>query len=74
MGILPASICMSLGTRVTDSHELPRGCWEVNPGSLEEHPVLPTAEPPLQPPLNFKVAINNTYILKVFLLLDCNMK
>lgn len=29
--------------------EPPRGCWELNQGPLEEHPVPLTAEPPLQP-------------------------
>jgi hypothetical protein len=39
----------SLGTRVTDSCELPCGCWEFNPGPLEEQSVVLTAEPSLQP-------------------------
>jgi len=30
----------SPGTGATDSCELPCGCWELNPGPLEEHPVL----------------------------------
>jgi hypothetical protein len=29
--------------------EPPSGCWELNSGPLEEHPVLLTAEPSLQP-------------------------
>jgi hypothetical protein len=33
---------------VTDSFELPFGCWELNSGPLEEHSVLLTAEPSLQ--------------------------
>ena len=40
----------SPGTGVTDSCELPCGCWESNPHSLKEQPVLSTAEPPLQAP------------------------
>jgi E3 ubiquitin-protein ligase NEDD4 len=32
----------SLGTEVTDSFELPCGCWESNPGPPEEQPVLET--------------------------------
>ena len=32
-----------------DGHEPPCGCWELNSGPLEEHSVLLTAEPPLQP-------------------------
>ena len=34
---------------VTDSCELPCGCWESNPGPLEEQPVLFTVEPSLRP-------------------------
>jgi hypothetical protein len=34
---------------VTDSCELPCGCWELNRGPPEEQSVLPTAEPPLHP-------------------------
>jgi hypothetical protein len=30
---------------VTDGCELPCGCWELNPGLLEEQPVLLAAEP-----------------------------
>lgn len=36
-------------TEVTDSCELPGGCWELNLGPWEEWPVLSTAEPCLQP-------------------------
>ena len=39
----------SSGMGVTDSCELPYGCWELNPGPLEEQPVLLTNEPSLQP-------------------------
>ena len=39
----------SPGTGVTDRCEVPCGCWELNPGSLQEQPVLLTAEPSLQP-------------------------
>jgi hypothetical protein len=38
----------SPGTEVTDSCELPCGCWELNLGPLEEQPVLLTMEPSLQ--------------------------
>ena len=34
----------SPGTGVTDSGELPCGCWELNSGPLQEQPVLLTAE------------------------------
>jgi hypothetical protein len=37
------------GTGVTDSCELPCGCWELNPGPLEDHLVLLVAKPSLQP-------------------------
>jgi hypothetical protein len=37
------------GTEVTDSCELPCGCWELDPGPLEEQQlILLTAEPSLQ--------------------------
>jgi hypothetical protein len=39
----------SPGTGIIDNCELPCGCWELNPGPLEEQPVLSTAEPSLQP-------------------------
>jgi hypothetical protein len=35
---------------VTDSCELPCGCWELNPDPLEEQPVFLSTEPSLQPP------------------------
>jgi hypothetical protein len=46
--------CMLEGARspitgATESCELPFGCWELNPGPLEEPPVLLTAESSLQP-------------------------
>jgi hypothetical protein len=34
---------------ITDGCEPPCGCWELNPGPLEEQSVLLTAEPSLQP-------------------------
>ena len=37
----------SLGTRVTDSCELPCGCWGLNQGPLEEQSVLLATEPSL---------------------------
>jgi hypothetical protein len=39
----------SLGTRVTDSCELPCGCWGSHQGPLEKQPVFLTTEPSLQP-------------------------
>ena len=39
----------SLGTRVTDSCELPCAGWESNPGLPEEQPVFLTAELFVQP-------------------------
>jgi hypothetical protein len=35
----------SAGTGVANGCELPCGCWESNPGLLEEHPVLLLAKP-----------------------------
>ena len=43
----------SLGTGVSDSCELPCGCWELNLGPLKEQLVLLTAEPSLQPPVMY---------------------
>ena len=39
----------SPGTGVTGSCELPCRFWELNPGPLEEQPVLVTTKPTLQP-------------------------
>ena len=41
----PAEGVRSPGTEVTDSCKLPRGCWDLNPGSPGEQPELLTAEP-----------------------------
>ena len=48
--VLPAciSVLRVLGSGVTGSCELPCGCWELNPGPLEDQPVLSIAEPSLQ--------------------------
>jgi hypothetical protein len=57
ISVLPACVSVRFpGTRITDSCELLRGCWELNLGPLEEQSVLLTAEPSLQPP--------NFYFLK----------
>jgi hypothetical protein len=37
------------GTGVTDGYEPSCGCWEPNPCSLEEQPMLLTSEQSLQP-------------------------
>ena len=46
----------SSGARVTDRCELSCGCWELNPGPLEEQPVLLTTElsPQLLPSIGFE--------------------
>ena len=44
---MPAQQKRPLGP-ITDGCELPCGCWELNPGPLEEQPVLLTAELSLQ--------------------------
>jgi hypothetical protein len=48
--------CCSLQTQqkrasdpITYGCEPPCGCWKLNSGPLEEHPVLLTTEPSLQP-------------------------
>ena len=33
----------------TYGYELPYGCWELNPGPLEEQPMLSTTGAPLHP-------------------------
>ena len=42
-----------VGTGVTDTCQLPCGCWESNPGSLQEQSMLLTTEPSLQPQYGF---------------------
>jgi hypothetical protein len=44
----PEEVTECPGTKVTDGCELPGGCWQSNPGPLQEQPVLVTAEPSLQ--------------------------
>jgi hypothetical protein len=39
-------------SRVTDACESLCGCWELNPGPLQEQPVLLTSESPPQFPLS----------------------
>lgn len=39
--------CQVAGNGVTDGSELIFRCWELNLGSLEQHPVLSTTEPSL---------------------------
>ena len=51
-------VCLYKGVRSpgigdTDSYEVPCGCWELNLGPLEGHPMLLTDEPSLQPPSDF---------------------
>ena len=43
-----AGALRSPGTGVTDGCEPPCGCWELNPGPIEEKPVLLATEPSLQ--------------------------
>jgi hypothetical protein len=64
--ILVLGLCMS-GAGVTDRCELLCGCWELNPGSLREHPVLLTTEPSLQPPLLF----SSVCLFKLFFSSPC---
>ena len=49
---------------IIDGCESPYDCWELNSGPLEEHPVLLTAEPSLQPYFlyfNCSVIVNNSF-------------
>jgi hypothetical protein len=49
MGVLFAcKLHTKRGTQISYSCQLPHGCWELNPGPLEEQPVLLTTEPSLQ--------------------------
>ena len=45
---VPEKDIRSPETGVTESCELPCGCWESNPGPLKEQAVFLTAEPSLQ--------------------------
>jgi len=50
IGLLPACEGVRIPeTGVTNSCELPCGCWKLSLGPLEEQPELLTAEPSLQP-------------------------
>jgi hypothetical protein len=51
IAVLPTCIsCVRVSDLgITDSCELPCGCWELNSGPLEEQSVLLTTEPSLQP-------------------------
>jgi hypothetical protein len=40
---------------ITDGCESPCGCWELNLGPLEEHPMLPTSEPSISSALNIPI-------------------
>jgi len=53
----------SPGTGVTDSCELPRKCWELDPGPLEEQqPVLLTSESPPAPDFTFYVYLYQLFV------------
>ena len=58
------------GTGVTDSCELPCGCWELNPGALEEQAVLLTTEPSLQL-IVFSFVFVFVYFFKIYLFNIC---
>ena len=54
-GVLSTCVCVGFpGNGVTDSSELPCGCWELNPGPVEEQPGLLTPEPSLQSRTNLE--------------------
>lgn len=46
-------MCMSVpleaGTVLTGGYEMPCGCWESNPGPLQEQGVILSVEPSLSP-------------------------
>ena len=56
----------SPGTGVIDSCELSYGCWELNPGPLEEQPVFLTSEPSLQPPGRGSLARGSKSLHQIF--------
>jgi hypothetical protein len=50
--VLPVCLCEDVRfpeTELKDSCKLPCLCWELNPGPLEEQPLLLTTEPSLPP-------------------------
>ena len=55
----------SSGTGVTVIHELPHGCWELNPVLLEERPVLLSTEPSLQPHDCYRLKSTDTLFAKM---------
>lgn len=68
MGVLPTHVCLvpeeaRRGHQLNplelelDGCELPYGCWERNQRPLEEQPVLPEAEPSLQPFLSLSFSV-----------------
>ena len=53
----------SSGTDITDSYEMPCGCWEPNPGPLQEQQVLLSPEQSLQPPFfNLKPTCSPSFL------------
>lgn len=69
----PEEAIRSQGTRII-IWESPCGCWEFNPGPLDEQPVLLTCEPALQLHVYFCIYVG-TYEkiinMKGFLSLEC---
>ena len=53
----------SPGTGVTDRCELSCGCWELNPGPLEEQSMLLTTEPSLQPIYHYQADLPLSLVL-----------
>jgi hypothetical protein len=47
---------------------MPCGCWELNPGPLEEQPVLLSAEPSLQPLI---LTTPDSVLIQFHLVSDC---
>lgn len=56
----PKRVLDSLGTRVTHSCELPSGCWEPNPGHVQEQLVLGITEH-----LSSSVPVASEYVLEI---------
>lgn len=57
----------SLGTGVTDGCKPPHECWKLNPGSLEEQPVVLTTQLSFQPLCPLPKDISLCTVLNFFL-------
>jgi hypothetical protein len=62
----------SSGTGIIDGCKLPGECWDLNLGTLEEHPVLLTTEPSFRSPLDLIFFLmNRIYFFFLMYLFVC---